>query len=221
MSFDLRPGLHVCFVGSQAVFLDVDQDRYFCLRPEANAAFESLAFRRPLTGDDLLASAALVSQGVVCPSQHEGPGICAIDIVVPATELPSPDRKTNMLSMFWTLGHHIAAGRRLGARPLKSILARARQLKAKAREESAQARQIAVETAWAFQQVDRLASANGRCLQRSLAVMEALSERRCPATLVIGVRVNPFMAHSWVQAGGYVLTDSWANVRAYTPILAV
>ena len=59
------------------------------------------------------------------------------------------------------------------------------------------------------------------CLQDSLALREWLARRGAGAALVLGVRLDPFAAHSWIQLGDMVLNDSADRVSAYTPILAV
>jgi transglutaminase-like putative cysteine protease len=41
-----------------------------------------------------------------------------------------------------------------------------------------------------------------RCLTRSLVLTAMLARRGIPATLVIGVRPEPFGAHAWVEHGG-------------------
>jgi len=45
--------------------------------------------------------------------------------------------------------------------------------------------------------------------------------RGLAADLVVGVRLNPFAAHSWVQAGSHVLNDRMDSVRTYTPVLVL
>ncbi len=45
-----------------------------------------------------------------------------------------------------------------------------------------------------------------------------LTGLRCDALLVIGVRAQPFTAHSWVQSGNFVLNDTPDEVARYTPI---
>jgi Transglutaminase-like superfamily len=41
-----------------------------------------------------------------------------------------------------------------------------------------------------------------RCLTKSLVLLALLSRRGIPATLVIGVRHDPFAAHAWVEHDG-------------------
>jgi Transglutaminase-like superfamily len=50
---------------------------------------------------------------------------------------------------------------------------------------------------------------DSRCLVRSLVLMSMLARRSIPATLVIGVSVEPeFRAHAWVESEGISLLPS-------------
>lgn len=60
-----------------------------------------------------------------------------------------------------------------------------------------------------------------KCLWDSLALVRFLARHDLPATLVFGVKLDPFAAHCWVQADGLLLTDSPDRVGAFTPLLAV
>ena len=55
----------------------------------------------------------------------------------------------------------------------------------------------------------------------SLALLDFLARRGVFADLVLGVKLNPFGAHSWVQTGPVVLNDAVDHVNAHTPILVV
>lgn len=59
------------------------------------------------------------------------------------------------------------------------------------------------------------------CLIDSLALTLYCRSAGRAADLVVGVRLAPFLAHAWVQAGDIVLNDEPEFVRAFTPILAV
>jgi hypothetical protein len=59
-----------------------------------------------------------------------------------------------------------------------------------------------------------------RCLPHSLLLRSYLRACELEAMLVVGVRLFPFEAHSWVQAGDVVLTDDLERTAAYTPIAA-
>jgi hypothetical protein len=59
------------------------------------------------------------------------------------------------------------------------------------------------------------------CLADSLTLIEFLAEYDLFPSWMVGVRTQPFGAHSWVQYGSLVLNDAPEKVRAYVPILAV
>jgi hypothetical protein len=56
------------------------------------------------------------------------------------------------------------------------------------------------------------------CLLRSLAVAAVLRRQGVDADLCIGIIDMPFSAHAWVEAGGYLLTDSVHKCRHYRVI---
>jgi hypothetical protein len=64
-------------------------------------------------------------------------------------------------------------------------------------------------------------TAHDRCLHDSLTLVHFLTSERALAHWVIGVRTQPFGAHSWVQRGDVVLNDQHEHVRRYRPILVV
>ena len=73
----------------------------------------------------------------------------------------------------------------------------------------------------AFQHARVLRSAADRCLPRSIALALRLARDGLAAQLVIGVRTNPFGAHSWTQPEDEVQNDSVEEVLRFTPILIV
>lgn len=64
-------------------------------------------------------------------------------------------------------------------------------------------------------------SSHDRCLNDSLALVHFLAGLGFFPQWVIGVRVDPFCAHSWVQQAGVVLNDQPEHVRSYQPLLIV
>jgi hypothetical protein len=60
-----------------------------------------------------------------------------------------------------------------------------------------------------------------RCLNDSLTLIHFLATQGLFPQWVIGVRVHPFGAHSWVQSGDVVLNDLAERVRHFRPILVV
>jgi hypothetical protein len=65
----------------------------------------------------------------------------------------------------------------------------------------------------------QLVPAPPSCLSDSLALHRFMSRRGIATDLVIGVKLHPFGAHSWVQDGDLVLNDAVGTARTFTPIL--
>ena len=63
--------------------------------------------------------------------------------------------------------------------------------------------------------------ARGQCLVHSLALLRFLVDYGVIATWVVGVRLRPWGAHSWLQIGEYVLDATPDDVSGFDPILAV
>lgn len=59
------------------------------------------------------------------------------------------------------------------------------------------------------------------CLFDSLALLHFLARYGVFPQWVYGVKLEPFGAHCWVQAGGLVVNDIIDNVRTFTPIMSV
>jgi hypothetical protein len=57
------------------------------------------------------------------------------------------------------------------------------------------------------------------CLFDSLCLIHFLIQFQHSPQWVVGVKVEPFGAHCWVQDGDTVLNDTVEAVRQYTPIL--
>jgi hypothetical protein len=73
----------------------------------------------------------------------------------------------------------------------------------------------------AFMRADLVLSPLDQCLPRSIALASTLARRGISASLVIGVRLRPFLAHSWVQSGTLLLNDRPDVVCTFVPILVV
>jgi hypothetical protein len=63
-------------------------------------------------------------------------------------------------------------------------------------------------------------AAENKCLFHSMALVDFLAHYNCFPTLVIGVKTNPWGAHSWVQDGASVLDSTPEKIFLYTPIFA-
>jgi hypothetical protein len=64
-------------------------------------------------------------------------------------------------------------------------------------------------------------SGDRRCLFHALALVNFLSRYGVYPHFVMGVKIEPWAAHSWVQSGEYVLDGTPEQVRFFTPLLVV
>lgn len=64
-------------------------------------------------------------------------------------------------------------------------------------------------------------SSHDRCLFVSLVLVEFLSKYDIYPKIVFGVKMEPFAAHCWVQDGSTILNDEVARTAGFTPILAI
>lgn len=73
----------------------------------------------------------------------------------------------------------------------------------------------------AFRAVSSLINAENHCLALAAARAKFIIKRGIPVTCVVGVRLNPFSAHAWVQYGDLVIGDDPDFIRIHSPIAAL
>ena len=64
-------------------------------------------------------------------------------------------------------------------------------------------------------------TASGHCLFHSLALRHFLASYSVFPSWVVGVKTNPFAAHSWLQLNHYVMDATPEELGSFTPILIV
>ncbi len=194
-----------CAIDGTVVFLDLARDRYFRLPEDANRRF--LAQHDPGSGPGPAQPAALPLPDAWTPplrqshAIHEGPFRIG-DI---ARSIWSQRRVERRLASHG-IGHLLISVRETtGRRPLLTEPLPA----------------LAARDVRGFEQARILRTAADRCLPRSIALALCLAGSRYAAHVVLGVKLAPFAAHCWVQAGDAVLNDELEEVLRYTPILVV
>ncbi len=227
----LAEHVRACVIGDLAVLLDLKHNRYHGV-PSSQwcALFEGAAQDgQPNEGDDQRIPSAklaepLLRKGLLTtsPSRRRVPdAIAAPDMSIDAREALA--------------GRAISPGQLLrfvAATSTAAIWLRFRSLYAIARSvekhagrrqasDSHRQQQLAVEIA-AFDRLRPLAfTSRDQCLFDSLALTIYLAGRGVRVQWVIGVEVNPFKAHAWVQHGTEVLNDLHDRVKRFTPLLVV
>lgn len=219
MSFQLREGLSYCRCGDRIILLDLESDRYFGLGHALERAFinwtdhpdaeDCLSDLRPLLDQGLLiransdarsrsalAAGAITRDVVACASIRQRDVVEAL--------------ATEFFVRFW-----------LRSRPLASVVERLKRAARQTRKGDADTGRSVGMIAAAFERSALLMGSSDRCLSRALAAMIICRRREIDATLVFGVRINPFGAHCWVQHRSMVLVGGYEQARLFTPILAV
>jgi hypothetical protein len=215
MGFGLRAGISYCEVAGQLLFLDVRRDRYFCLSETSEAAFKRVAQGAEAAAPDAAALAGMIGDGLLVPGAPLRP--------CPPVSHPQAsliDALEGGSSNAATLGAIAGLAR---ARAALRLLGLARTLArlpppigtASDAKQAANTMQVAA----AYQQAGLLVTALDRCLPRSIAVAHRCRRLGIPVDLILGVRLQPFAAHCWVQLGETIVNDRLDKVRNFTPIL--
>ncbi|WP_161988954.1 lasso peptide biosynthesis B2 protein [Sphingomonas glacialis] len=132
--------------------------------------------------------------------------------IVDGTSLSIPD-------LFAAVAGQFRARRALKRRPLAQIIASlaVHQGAGTLPKDEVRLRRIAR----AFVTSALFMRAADQCLPRAIAAQQRCRHDGVDSALLFGVRLHPFAAHSWVQAGNAVVVGDLEVVRLYTPILVV
>ena len=215
--FQLAPHISFALIGDHAIFLDLRRDRYFTLDGAAADAFAALRSSPDRRSSDKLA-AALRATGLFVPS-HEPPRLPRAQIEVPDRDILEDGRRPRLSDLIRVLSLLIGYRRAVRQQPLELVIARQRRLSGDCSESAPLAATTAL--AQRFLRARGLIPVKPVCLQDSLALHHWLAVYGARASLVLGVRLDPFAAHCWVQLGETVLNDACDRVSAYTPALVV
>lgn len=214
----LRDGLGWCICDQQAVFLDLERDRYFRLRPDDDRYFQRWARSETLDPAEL---AGLVRAGVIIACDSPRPPSLPAWSEAPVADLADGiTARARLIDIGRCLvaQHHATSLLRQG-RLAERIAALSRDGRpGSARPDGAEA-------------VDRIAAGfasaplalrkAGQCLPRALAANALCRAAGVATTLVFGVQLQPFGAHCWLQWGARVVVGDAEHARMFTPILAV
>jgi hypothetical protein len=218
MPYCLAPGLSFCTTDNRRVFLDVKRDRYFCLGDAADRSFARLIAGSDLGCEDLHLLGTLVQRGVLRTVETAATPVACGTLPTPRTSLFKAAAEPSLWPAVRALAAFLLARLRLRFAGLDNSLRGIARSKAKIGAVP-DTRAAAETIAATFHHAAAFATTRDMCLPHSLAVAGACLRRNVPAALVLGVRLSPFGAHSWVQLHDAIVNDSIDNVRDYTPIL--
>lgn len=221
MHLRLRDGLHFCNCAGRIVFLDVHTDRYFALSGKADQAFRAwIAGEVTVEEPDEHLNCLMRINVLVLDTGHGKIGI------VPSLQCATRDFQPRPVGSAFLVGAkafllRYGARRNIRSQSLRAVLRDVRERKAAltffaqdAVAEISLACKAFGSTGWVFQSKDQ-------CLPEAIALHRLCLNRGVPASLFIGVSVNPFTAHCWVQHGDAVINDRVERIRQFTPILEI
>jgi hypothetical protein len=213
--YSIRHGLHAAETNGRFVFLDVDADRYFCLPDKLEKLFQCAAAGQAQTSGEvqpLLQRCILVASEAGAQSRGRPQPLRSSLLEDPDARIPALPSGAALLGLLRACAEeHLLS--------FKSRIDRARLTKA-AMSNRAPSTSAGAD-ALRFLAARRLVRSRDKCLRESMALFAFLVRRGHHAELVIGVTMDPFSAHCWVQHGAVVLNDRLDHAASHTPILAI
>jgi hypothetical protein len=215
--FALRDGLSFCRPDGRIVFLDIEADRYFGLSPELDRAFAALADHGTFDDD---AGVALIRTGIITPSPSAvRPQPCA-RVGPPDRGIELRNGRASPIDIGRALLLRAIWRRRLRKKPLASNLAAIARRKSASTAKPPSHKMLA-RIGLAYQRAALLSSARDQCLATSLSLASWLLTAGFRPDLVLGVKCDPFQAHSWVEIDGRIIGDDPENARPFCPIRTI
>jgi hypothetical protein len=203
------------------VFLDLREDRYFCLPREANGAFLRLA-RNECLQTDSKALDPLVKRGVLVKGDARRPIQSPAAIEVPQSDFSTePGARAGALNTIRTLSSELRTAWLLKRSPLHEVIEGVRRIRPGIAPVSNDRHRLASALVKAAAATAFILRSHDRCLVRGLAFHSSCRKRGLNSKLVLGVIAHPFTAHCWVQLGNVVLVGGYEQARLYTPILVL
>ncbi|MBX9617179.1 MAG: lasso peptide biosynthesis B2 protein [Caulobacteraceae bacterium] len=202
----LKAGVHAAVIDTALVILDLEADHYFCL-PNGG---ETLV-RRPDGGAEVLRGPARDTLEAAGLLQAEAPPL--------VRTLPAKPSRTAIYDPAEVSWRDLLAGlaATLDVRKIKPGSGIAAYLSEPSLRPSPEPKVL--RAARAFWRLQPWLPIEGECLVRSALLVRALHRQGLEAQWVFGVRLFPFMAHCWVQAGDTCLNDDVERLSAYQPLL--
>lgn len=217
MGYALGKGISACISDGRPIFLNLHEDRYFCLGKELESSFINLL--KDETPNPSEAIAELLGLGILEPSDTcDVPVLCAPPVLANTRLTCNHAPVGSVLSALFGLAQ---MRMRLRLNGLSGSIAYLHALGREAREFHPSLLEPAATIASAYARASRLFGKHDRCLLWSYALGAALRRQRLPATIVIAVSAWPFVAHAWVQLDRLVVNEDPARIRTFTPILVI
>lgn len=213
---DLAEGIGVAAFEGKVVVLDTRQDRYRAYSGELAAGLRQIASGDPHHLDpsviERLLRLGLVSRGAHLHLRKPIRTLPPVDASALEGQDGGSATKREIVCTF-LVSRRIR--RDLQRKPMHEVLKRLPKNGALADLEGL------TDLARTFDKAMRPLPFRPRCLPDTLAFAHIARRGGFEIDVVFGVKLEPFEAHSWAQAGSCVLTDPLEKVRRFTPIFAL
>lgn len=231
----LRLAGHVraCAMSDQVVLLDLRRSRYLALGLKQWEILSGTTGRPPVgrpggredrQGDIGRLAGSLLRQGILTSLPTHGAQDDAVQTPDSSLDvrgaMPYSAIGANRVWRFMAAATWAAAALRL--RSLRSIVDHVARRSSRLDHPEAGPQARLRDAVAAFEALRPLMfTARDKCLYDSVALACFMASEGLKTQWVIGVKTQPFAAHSWVQTGTVVLNDLHENVRSFKPILVV
>jgi len=232
--------IHLCRVGSAIIVLDLARDRYFGLtgrseqalatavpgwpQPSSREALEN----GPISQDETLEIIrGFISQRLLTAREVDGKMATPVALDLAAARIAMdanvPRRRgLRFDDVLGFLGACVSTGWSLRRNSLRDVIEAIGTRKKLRPDDSGFDAERAADLVAIFRRLRSFVfSGHRRCLFHALTLVRFLARYGVYPDFVMGVKVDPWAAHSWVQCGEYVLDGSPEQVRFFTPILVV
>lgn len=223
MRYRLRDGVSFCVAGNRTVFLDIENDKYFCLPLPAEPSMQRfLQLDGRLEASDVHSLSPLLARGILV----EETGAGQLRDHQPKCRDARRSLDHGQQTPSWTgsvraLVRLRATRWKLKRRGAPAMLRLAGEAKAALGSSPDAIEDGLAAISASFDRMGLLLTAHEQCLPRSLALSAHLSAERYAHELVIGVKMRPFDAHCWVQVGETVINDTLERTSIFAPILVL
>lgn len=243
----LHPSVYGCQLPEGVVLLDVRNDKYLalsdpllrklsrvvqdwpdCAPRDCSGALTELAEPHVSDADLIVLCEQLTAHGILCRTgnQLRGPARQPVDLPHPTTFVPDysgPTPNVGPLDIWRFVVSCLTTYIRLHAFSLRSALERVKRMTARlerAHTHTDLARVVRLVRMFRRMQ-PYLYSTKDRCLFNGLTLAQYLALYRIRARLIIGVRMDPFSAHCWVQFDDTVFDSTPEEVACFSPLLVI
>lgn len=236
----------LCVTEDYAVILDLESDEYLALDvPQMRAAEQRVlhwptassaranALKYAGDGDRFeSALAPLIERGILTFDRAKGKSAQPVAVPTAHDTLVEGFRshviiakakppRAGMRDLMHLTAACAAARRSLRTRPIRDIVHRIADRKAKRSNSAIHASELQKLVSRFMLLRPLFYTRHDRCLFDSLALVEFLARHDLFPTWVFGIQTGPFVAHCWVQHQVTVFNDTPERVRRYTPIMAI